>query len=227
MRVTIAHTFDFRDDRELIGAELTLPGAWDAARSTDSAFGLPDSRVEWEQRSDQPELRRRAEAIADVAHRLEVQSICSHGVGTGGLELNLHRAAPEVAITCTDYAPRATERLQRLFPEADVVVHDLAAQDPPAADLHLMYRIDTELATAMWKQVFSRFAQPVLMVPVLLLDVDTFVRELARRVLKPRATRAGWLRSEDALRALWDETHDAERIEVADMPAFLLRRRAP
>lgn len=224
MRVTIGHTFDFRADRERVGGRLTLPEAWDAARATNGAFGLPDSRAEWERRADLPELRQRASAIVDIARGLDARSICSYGVGTGSLELNLHRVAPDLAITCTDYAPRATERLQLLFPEATVVVHDLSAQDPPAADIHLMSRIDTELDAAAWKQALARFTQPVLLVPVLLLDVNTFMRELARRVLKPRATRAGWLRSEDALRALWADTHRDERIAVADMPAFLLRR---
>ena len=77
---------------------------------------------------------------------------------------------------CTDNAPRATERLRDLFAEAEVVVHDLATQAPPPADLHLMHRIDTELDTVTWKQVFARFSEPILVVPTLLLDASACSR---------------------------------------------------
>ena len=33
-----------------------------------------------------------------------------------------------------------------------------------------MHRIDTELDTVTWKQVFARFSEPILVVPPLLLD---------------------------------------------------------
>ena len=225
MRVTIAHTYDFRGDRAAIGDELTLPQAWDAARATSGPFGIPASRHEWRRLAAQPELERRPAGVIEVARKLGARSLCSYGVGAAALEFNVHLQAPDLAITCTDYAPRATERLGQLFPEAAVVLHDLAIDDPVAADLHLMYRIDMELDTQAWRRVFARFAEPVLVVPVLLLGFEQLIRELARRLLKPRSSRAGWMRSEDALQALWVDTHNHTSVTIADMPAFLLRRK--
>jgi hypothetical protein len=225
VRVTIRKAYDFGGDRDAVGRDLIRPEGWDAARESSTAFGLPGSRPEWEQLADAPELGRRAAAVVAVARRLGARSLCSHGVGTGTLELAVHRAAPELVLTCTDYAPRATERLRLLFPEARVLVHDLAAEPPPTADFHLMYRIDTELDDDAWGRVIARFSEPVLFVPALLLDVPRLVKELARRVVRPSASRAGWLRTEDALHALWRDTHDAEPVRVDDLRGFLLTRR--
>lgn len=222
MRLTIAHRYDFRDDRRAIGDDLVLPEAWDAARDTSGAFGLPESRDEWERLAGQPQLERRARDIVAIARRLGARSLCSHGAGTGALELNVHRLAPDLALTCTDYAPRATERLGRLFSEAFVIAHDLAREEPPPADLHLMHRIDTELDAETWKRVFARFAEPIVLVPTLLLDAERVLKEVALRVLSPRASRAGWMRTEDALRALWSATHSDEIISIGEQRSFLL-----
>lgn len=226
VRVTIAHTFDFRDDGKKIGDDLILPQAWDAARSTNGPFALPESREEWERLARQPELEQRAADIVAIARRLGARSLCSHGAGTGVLEFNIHQLAPDIAVSCTDYAPQATERLRGLFVEAEVMVHDLAAEEPPSADLHVMHRIDTELRTDVWKQVFARFSEPILVVPALLLDLERMLKEFAMRILRPGASRAGWIRTEDAFRALWSGTHADEVVPVGDQRAFLLRRRA-
>jgi hypothetical protein len=222
VRLTIAHRYDFRDDRKAIGDDLILPEAWDAARDTSGAFGLPESRDEWERLAGQPQLERRARDLVAIARRLAARSLCSHGAGTGALELNVHRLAPDLALTCTDYAPRATERLRRLFPEATVIAHDLAEEEPPPADLHVMHRIDTELDTATWKRVFARFEAPIVVVPTLLLDAERVLKEVALRVLRPRASRAGWMRTEDAFRALWSASHSDEILSIGDQRAFLL-----
>ena len=222
MRVTIAHTFDFREDSKTIGSDLTLPHAWDAARDTAGPFGLPASREEWERLADREQLERRAADIVAIARWLGARSLCSHGAGTGSLEFNIHRLAPDVALMCTDNAPRATERLRGLFAEAEVVVHDLATEAPPHADLHLMHRIDTELDTATWKRVFARFSEPILVVPTLLLNVERVLKELGRRILRPRASRAGWVRSEDAFRALWAGTQSDEVVSIGGQRSFLL-----
>jgi hypothetical protein len=222
VRLTIAHRYDFRDGGDSIGRDLIQPGAWDAARDLPGPFGLPESRAEWERLARQPELERRAADVVAVLRRLGARSLCSYGVGTGGLEFNVNRLAPDVTLTCTDYAPRATERLQRLFVEAQVVVHDLAGDEPPRAELHLMHRIDTELDTPTWKRVFARISEPVLVVPTVLLDLSRMLKEFALRVLRPRATRAGWFRTEDAFRALWADSHTDEVVTIGEQRSFLL-----
>lgn len=223
MKVTLPHYYDFGAERDRIGGELVLPTAWDAARETDGPFGLPETREEWERAAADDSLRARALDIAALARRLEADRICSYGVGSALLELNLARAG--LRLTCADYAPRTVARLRGLFPEAELVEHDLIRDIPLAGDLHLMHRIDSELSTREWRSVFPRFREPILVVPTLLLDLERALKEIALRVIRPRATRAGWVRTEAALRALWRPTHDDEWVTVGGAPAFLLTRR--
>lgn len=223
MKVTLPHYYDFGPERVRIGADLVHPAAWDAARETDGPFGLPGTREEWERAAADEPLRARALDIAALARRLGADRVCSYGVGSALLELNIAHAG--LRVTCADYAPRTVARLRELFPEAELVEHDLVRDDPLPGDLHLMHRIDTELSTRAWRSVFPRFHEPILVVPGLLLDLERGLKELALRVVRPRATRAGWVRTEDALRALWRPTHEDERVTVGGAPAFLLTRR--
>jgi hypothetical protein len=111
-----------------------------------------------------------------------------------------------------------------LFPEANVLHHDLLADGPIEADLHLLHRVDTEFGDQELRAVLARFREPVLLVPALLLTRRVLARELLVRVLHRHATRAGWVRNVPALRALWEPTHRATEIAVGDGRAFLLRR---
>ena len=85
-----------------------------------------------------------------------------------------------------------------------------------------MHRIDTELDTATWKRVFARFSEPILAAPAPPLNVERVLKELGRRILRPRASRAGWVRSEDAFRALWAGTQSDEVVSIGGQRSFLL-----
>ena len=223
MRLTLRHVYDFGADAERLGRDLDRPETWDALRETPGVFQLPATRGAWEERARTPELASRARDIAALARRLGARSVASYGVGNAGLELNLSRELPEVRLSCGDYTPRTVERLRGLFPEATVVRHDLRADGPLEADLHLMHRIDAELTADEWRRVLARYGEPILFVPALLLGWVTAAKEILRRVRKPRATRAGYFRTEDALRDLWEPTHTDERLPVGDLTGFLLR----
>lgn len=226
MRIRVRHAYDFGPERVRVGRTLLQPAAWDAARSLPGSFELPETREEWERAARRDDLEARARDVAAVARRLKATRICSHGVGTASLELNLHRAAPDLQIVCTDYAPLTAERLRRLFPEAEVVLRDLTEPGPPAAHLHLMHRLDAELDDERWRSVFAALDAPILFVPNVVLDLAGAAREVARRVLRRGAlTDAGWFRNEAALRTLWAGTHRDTGLTVGDAPAFLLQRR--
>jgi hypothetical protein len=225
VRLTLRHTYDFGADGPRVGRNLVSAEAWDAARDLRGPFGLPEDRTAWEAQAASAALAVRAADVGRIAARVGARSLCSYGAGTGTLELALARAAPGLSVTCTDFAPRSVARLARLFPEATVVLHDLVGDAPLAADLHLLHRVDTELSSAEWRAVFPRFGAPVLVVPVLLLGWREAAKALVRRVRHPGAARAGYLRSEDALRDLWAASHEDERVTVGGAPAFLLRRR--
>jgi len=224
MRLTIPHYFDFGVDRDRVGRRLVQPGAWDAARDTDGPFGLPDTRAEWEAKAADPALAARAQDIAAIVRKNGAKRVCSYGVGTGVLELGLWRAAPELELTCTDYAPRTVERLRTLFPEAGVVRHDLLADEPLDVDFHLLHRVDTEFPDPQLRDILARFQQPVLLVPSVLLTWRLVLHELLVRLRRPRATRAGWLRSEAAFLALWRDRFHARDVTVGSARGFLLTK---
>jgi hypothetical protein len=222
--LTIPHYYDFGEERDRVGATLASPDAWDALRETAGAFGLARERESWERSADEPELRARAEAIARVARRVGARRVCSYGVGSARLELQLHREAPDLELTCTEYAPRTVHALREVFTEATIVRHDLRADPPLDADLHVLHRLDAELSDAEWPAVFARFRQPTLVVAGTLLDWDGLRRELSTR-RRDGATRAGWTRTPAGLERLWRGSHGAERLIVGDLPGYLLSPR--
>lgn len=226
MRLRLRHSYDFGPIREQVGTDLLKPAAWDAARSAHGAFSLVENREDWEARSANPDLVRRAHDIAAVAYRLDATRLCSHGVGTAALEFNLLCQAPKLELTCTDYAPWTVDRLSRLFPEVTVILRNLTDPDPPTADLHLMHRLDAELDDVAWRSVFTNLSEPILFVPNAILDLGGAMREVGRRMLKARRlTRAGWSRNEAALRSLWERSHSAQSVTVGTSRAFLLQPR--
>jgi hypothetical protein len=220
VRITVRHAYDFGPARDAVGADLLQPEAWDAARAAPGPFRLPETRAQWEALADDEELRARARDIAAFAGS---GPLCSYGVGTALLELNIAREAPELQLICTDYAPRTVERLALLFPEAKVVLRDLTDPGPPAAALHLMHRLDAELDDDAWRAVFARLPETVLFVPNVVLGIGGAAREVGRRLLRRgRLTNAGWFRNEAALRALWRDTHSERRVPVGEARGYLL-----
>jgi hypothetical protein len=205
-----------------VGRKLVNPESWDAVRETSSPFGLPQSREGWEAAALTPEFAARAEKIAELARELGAARICSYAVGPAFLELNLSTLLHDVELICTDYAPRTVERLSSLFPEAEVRLHDLWTAAPLDADLHLLHRVDTELANRKWRRVFPRFEKPVLVVAAHLLDWRALLRELSRVARRPCRTRAGYVRTEAALRRLWNPSHTDRPIAVGDLTGYLL-----
>jgi hypothetical protein len=220
--LTIAHQYDFGDDAGRVGPDLVNPASWDAVRRTAGPFGLPATRAEWERAAARPEYETRAATIARIAKELGARRLCSYGVGAAYVELNLARAYPEGKLICTDFAPQTVERLAVLFPEADVRLSDLRDDSPLPADLHLLHRVDTELPNREWRQVLARFRAPVLLVATELLDWVALSRELRRRLARSDAARAGYIRTEAAMRSLWKRTHVDRTIAVGELHGFLL-----
>lgn len=212
MPVTLPAYHDFQ---HLHDGPLDGPDAWDALRSTDSPFGLAATRAEWEVAAGA--LTERGRRVGSLIKTLEARRVASYGVGTGMLELRLANELPGVGLTCTDFAPVTVARLQALFPESDVVRHDLLKDDPIPADLAIFHRIETELDNRSWRRVYARFSEQRILV-----IVDGFLT-IGRAVVdtRRRGSRVGYMRNERALRRLWWETHRAERVDVG-LPAFLL-----
>src|SRR5206468_2835156 len=139
-------------------------------------------------------------------------------------ELAFHRAASLVELTCTDFAPLTVMRLREHFEDVTVVQHDLRTDEPLAADLHILHRVDTELSDAEWPEVLRRFREAVLFVATELVGLRPITRELVTRIRHPHAQPAGWIRTESALERLWRNSHDARPVPIADLPGYVLTR---
>ena len=229
MRLTVRHHFDFGADRGLVGADLGNPGSWDALRTqTSGAFALPDTRAAWERTADDhPELEARARRISGLLDRRGVRRLASYGVGGATQECWLARLAPERELVVTDYASATVQRLAEIFTEARCVRHDLFADAPLEADLHLFHRIDTEFDNQGWQRVFDRFASvPVLFAAAGQVDLRGAFAEW-RKGRRPGASRAGWVRTPPAMERLWRRTHNATPVELGDLPCWELEPKLP
>jgi hypothetical protein len=230
VRVTIVHRFDFGAERSLVGDNLVRPEAWDALRTrTEGPFALPADREGLERGADErPEIGARMERLAAWLDRSGARSIASYGAGVALPELWLERLRPELELTLTDYAPETVQRLTTLLPEADVRRHDLLADPPLDADLHLFHRIDTEFTNRQWRDVLRRFARVrVVVVATEIIGGRRVLAEIRRWPLTRRATHAGWIRNRAAFEALWKPTHEAQRLQLGDLQGWALTPRAP
>jgi hypothetical protein len=224
VRFEITHRFRFGSERTLVGEELTGSERWDALRlRSHGPFALAGTRAELEARADADDLtRRRAEELDAL---VGPRSLASYGAGTAVLELWLARLRPERLLVVTEFAPETAQRLASLLPEVDVRRHDLRLDRPLDADVHLFFRIDTELDDSTFRDIFRRFGDvSVVVVATELLTLRAAARELYTRLHKD-ATRAGVVRTRDAFEALWEATHAAHKLEIADLHGWLLEPR--
>jgi hypothetical protein len=133
---------------------------------------------------------------------------------------------PERRLVLTDYAPETVARVAELLPETEVVRHDLLAEGPLEADLHLFHRIDTELTNAQWRDLLRRFAAvPIVVVATEVIDLRRVLAELRAWPARRHATRAGWIRTRAAFEALWRPTHDAVPHRFHDLDGWILEPR--
>jgi len=224
----VRHHFDFGVDRQIVGDDLVRAEAWDALRTrTEGAFSVAVSRDELERTADgRPEIGDRARAIERWLAQRDADSLASYGVGGGVLEAWLLRLRVGRRLSMTDYAPQTVERLQMLFPEAEVAQHDLLTDAPLDAQVQLFHRIDTEFTDEEWRGVLRRFAgETILVVATEIATTKRLVQELMLRTRNRHLTRAGWLRTRGSFEALWRDTHVAEPLTFHDLDGWALTPR--
>lgn len=229
--ITVRHHFDFGAERTLVGDDLIRPEAWDALRTqTSGPFALPSECRAWEAAADNPAVRARAQALSRLLDQERVQRLASYGVGAAVLELWLHRLAPDRQLVVTEYAPETVARLRRHFDGVEVRAHDLLADPPLEADLHLFHRVDTEFDNRQWRAIVGRFADArMLVIAAEILGPGALINEIRTRLTHRSASRAGWLRNRAAFRTLWRTTHSATPVRITDLEGWLLtpiRRRS-
>ena len=226
MRLAITHRYRFAEASPLVGEELAGAERWDALRTqTHGAFALAATRAAQEARADADETaRRRAEALDAV---IGDRTVASYGAGTGITELWLKRLRPSRRVVIGEFAPLTALRLGEVMPDVQVALHDFLVDEPLPADLHLFFRVDTELTNAAFAELLHRFAaRNVVVVATELLGPRALARELATR-LRRGTTRAGLVRTRGVFESLWAPTHDAHRLRIADLDGWLLEPRRP
>ena len=227
IRLTMRHYYDFGDDRPAVGDDLGSSDAWDALRTeTNGPFAMSRTRQEFrEAAKHRPELADRAHGIDAWLNERGATTVASYGVGAAQLELLLSILSPSRSMIVTDYGEATVARLSEVFPEANVVHHDLRRDGPVDADAHLFHRIDTELSNQEWPDVFGRFSSAtILVVATALLTARRAALEIARRpVLKlHHASAAGYIRTGAAFEAFWSKTHASRPLRVNDLHAWSL-----
>jgi hypothetical protein len=228
VRLTVRHRYDFGVDRELVGDDLVRPEAWDRLRTqTHGPFAMATTRDGLEAQADErEEIGERMRVVSAWLDANGVQSLASYGAGGGIAELWLLRHAPARRLVATDYGEVTIERLRTVLPELEVVRHDLLADGPLDADVHLFHRIDTEFSNRQFRAVLNRFASArLLIVATQITSVQGAIDEM-RKAMRPNTSRAGWARTRGAFEALWTRTHTATPLRFNDLEGWGLEPRA-
>ena len=193
--------------------------AWDSLRTgTDNhAFRFESSVEEYEANcARRADCREVAKAIRDMLLPLgkEVSRLVSLGAGKGIVEWHLKRLAPELNLTCTDYAEAGVDSLRRYFRACDeVMAFDMLKDDYGLFGNNtvlLMNRISTEFTPSEWLHIFQacRHAgiRHILFLPTelasLRLKAAETLHHMARKILRRNDTFCGWLYSKREIESL-------------------------
>jgi hypothetical protein len=209
--------------------------AWDSLRTdhTQADFYIPEDREQWRAICAKPELAERAEAIASWTRDRQMTAVTSFGVGTGCLELQIHRIDRGLRLHLSDFSVATVQRLRQVFPEAaSIEVADLVQADMPAANdgLTLLHRIDTEFTNSELRQIFRRLNgaghRVILFAASGFLGPRELAKEFARR-LRAKANRdpltfAGYLRTRSVYDTFWAPGYRLRREATVGGVRFLL-----
>jgi hypothetical protein len=240
MRRTVKTYYDFGETGTLIGEDLLSKSAWDTLRTSGLAhFSVAADRDGWlASFAEREDLRERANAIVSLCRANDCTRVFSVGVGVAGLEYFMKTESPGLHLTCTDYAPAATERLADVFSECDEVrVFDMMSEPWPSTPgtLYLLHRVDTELSDRQWRECFRRMTasrvSPVLVIPCAFLTPEwraaTRSRFSSRFRRRKHLTFSGYLRTKSRFMSLWSPSYALlEELQVGDLTGFLLQARA-
>lgn len=243
MKLTIPHYFDFKQKALLIGDSLDTAAGWDRLRGSGEDhmnFTIPETPQRWRQNSirDQ-DIPRQAQDIVNLTKIHGFDRINSYGVGTAFLEYHVKQQRKDVYLQCSDYTPEAIERLKHVFREADEIIQFDMLYDQWVDDghmcLYLFYRVDTAFTNEEWRRIFKKLSvagiEHVLFVPCEFLCFKRFVTQKIKWVMrtfqKRPLTMAGYLRTKDAFRSIFDSYYVAKEIvSVGSLTGFLLKLRA-
>lgn len=252
IEATLVHRFPLEKSMSDERLNLTQAGGWDRARAEGGHFFIPEERARWIQLCEEDhhhesatgDLPQRAADILNVLTKHHLAAyIHSAGAGLGALEYHIAKAAPNVALTCSDFSRETCKRLKDVFHECrEVQVLDLKSKTSihqlstlPERALVVLHRVDPHLTNAEWRDAFASLREAgvkhVLFVPHVRMDVryavNCVMRQLKQRLKGGALAITGYVRSEKAHRSLF-----STRYEVIDEPmigftkSFLLKSAA-
>ena len=239
MRLTIKHYFDFQEQSTQIGKRLDNSLSWDILRvesGAGSEFFIPADRLSWEKKCLQNEkLKTHAEDIVRIIQHQKFQRVNSFGVGDAFLEYWIKRKLPGIFLQCSDYTPKAIDRLKTIFTGADEIISFDMLKDPWSNDgfscLYLFYRIDTAFDDQQWKDIFANLSKHqiknILFVPGEFLTIQRFLRQkiklLLYTMLLKKNTFAGYLRNKEQMETLFSENYEIRKTaRIGDITGYLL-----
>jgi len=244
MRFTIKQYHNFGDLSERLKGNLISSVGWDilltANEDKDSRLFIPVDRKEWISKIYKiPEILARGKRIAKFLADNGFQKITSVGVGGGYLEYVIKSLLPQIYIKCSDFAPQSVKRLRKVFIECEEIdVFDILNDEWPKQlenEILMFYRVDTEFSDLQWKKIFKKmYDSNVLNILFAPNGFLTFKKILVQKLNQLKAlidrkqtlTFAGYLRTEDTLRSLWEFWYDVKAEFVTEnMKCFWLKRK--
>lgn len=242
MKLTIPHYFDFEHKASLIGKHLDTAEGWDRLRGSGEDrmnFAIPETPERWRKNSfEDQDVLRQARDIADLTKANGFDRINSYGVGTAFLEYHIKRQMKDIYLQCSDYALDGIQRLKHVFNEADEIIQFDMLRDRWVYNgqmcLYLFYRVDTAFTDEEWWHIFRELstanADHVLFIPCEFLCFKRFVTQKikwAMRTFQKRPlTKAGYLRTKDTFKSLFDPYYVIRKIvRVGSLKGFLLYKR--
>ena len=121
MKLIVKHYYCFGKKAENVGRNLLISSSWDTIRLDEdesTPFSIPSNRNKWiEKCKNHTIMVERGKAIANFLKikRKNFKKVISFGFGAGFMEYNLKANYPEIQISCSDFAPKAVERLKNVF----------------------------------------------------------------------------------------------------------------
>ncbi len=242
------YTFDAITTR-LKNGELNSQESWDLLRESHPHFSISENRNEWLRAAEiqitkdgqDHGLLQRAQDIARLIERLGITSLFSVGVGGAGLEYQIKKIKPELALTCSEYSAPAVAILKKVFLECNsIILFDITRSDwsaTRAADdlkkqLYLMYRIDASFLDKEWVKIFDTMAQAgienILYIPTSCLTILGLRNRLYRRLFWklrsiPHAF-CGYNRTKTVFKSFWQKHYVDTEVVCGGLHGFLLTR---
>lgn len=241
MRLTVKHHYFFGKKAQDVGNNLLQPTSWDKIRldgDESTPFSIPQDRNNWLKKAKGHALMaQRGKAISDFLKRnKEYKKIYSFGIGQGFMECNLKLNYPEIFLVCSDFAPKAVERLEKVFLEANRVeifnmLEDNWKNYGPDA-LYVFHRLDADFSDRQWGDIFKKMSQSgienILFVPCDISSIKFLIRETIgyfhQLTMGRKMSFAGYLRTKDQFHYLLGKYYDIiGEFPVHDLTGFLLK----